>query len=125
MTPPSPGSESAPFTQVVQRAASGLEAQVIIRSVGDNGGRVRATLTGNNGAPLAGETLVFDTTQNTDHQTIHICTVVTDANGYAECDATSEILATILDVGYDVRFAGNSNYLPAEDHQTYFFSGEE
>jgi hypothetical protein len=109
----------------VSRAASGLEAQVIVREVGDNGGRVRATLTGNDGAPLVGETLVFDTTQNTDHNAIHICSVVTDANGYAECDATTEILATILDVGYDVRFGGNADYLPAQDHQTYFYSGEE
>ena len=118
------GSESAAYPQVVERAASTLVAQVIIREVGDNGGRVRATLTGNDGAPLAGETLVFDTTQNTDHNAIHICTVVTDANGFAECEATSEILASILDVGYDVRFAGNANHLPAQDHQTYFYSGD-
>jgi hypothetical protein len=118
------GSESSPFTQVVQKAASDLEAKVVIRNLGDNGGRVRATLTGVDGAPLAGETLVFDTTQNTDHNTIHICVVVTDANGYAECEATSEVLAVMLDVGYDVRFAGNANYLPSEDHQTYFFSAE-
>lgn len=117
-------STSPTYTQQVSRAASGLEAQVIVREVGDNGGRVRATLTGNDGAPLVGETLVFDTTQNTDHNAIHICTVVTDANGYAECDATTEILATILDVGYDVRFGGNADYLPAQDHQTYFYSGD-
>ncbi|HET9423408.1 MAG TPA: Ig-like domain repeat protein [Nocardioides sp.] len=119
------GSESSAFSQVVLRAGSGLEAQVIVREVGDNGGKVRATLTGNDGAPLAGQTLVFDTTQNTDHQTIHICTVVTDANGYAECDGTTEILASILDVGYDVHFAGNADYLPADDHQTYFYSGDD
>ena len=120
------GSESAAFAQVVLKAASGLEAKVIVRNIGDNGGRVQATLTGNDGAPLAGETLTFDTTQSTDGGTIFICTAVTDANGYAQCDATSEVLAVILfNDGYDVRFDGNANYLPAQDHQTYFFSGEE
>lgn len=118
------GSLSAPFTQGVQRAPSGLEAQVIFRNVGDNGGRVRATLTGLNGAPMAGETLTFDSTSATDGTTLFICTAVTDANGFAQCDATSEILAAILfNSGYDVRWAGNANYLPAQDHQTYFFSG--
>ena len=120
------GSESAAFGQIVQKAGSGLEAKVIFRNLGDNGGRVRATLTGNNGAPLAGETLVFDSTSATDGTTLSICTAVTDANGFAQCDATSEVLAVILfNSGYDVRFAGNANYQPAQDHQTYFFSGEE
>ena len=120
------GSESAP---VHPGRAEGRQRsrgrQVIIRNSRRQRRPGPGRLTGNDGAPLAGETLVFDTTQNTDQQTIHICTVVTDANGYAECDATSEILAIILDVGYDVRFAGNSNYLPAKDHQTYFFSEAE
>jgi hypothetical protein len=117
---------SAPYSQVVQKAGSGLQAKVILRQVGDNGGRVRATLTGNDGQPLAGETLTFDSTSATDGTTLFICTAVTDANGFAQCDATSEVLAVILfNSGYDVRFAGNANYQPAEDHQTYFFSGEE
>jgi hypothetical protein len=118
-------STSPELGQVVQRAAPVLAAKVIIRQIGDNGGKVRATLHGVNGAPLAGETIVFDTTQQTDHGVIHICTVTTDANGYAECDATTEILATILDVGYDAHFGGNANYLPADDHQTYFTSGDD
>lgn len=120
------GSTSVAFTQVVERAASGLEAKVVLRNLGDNGGRVRATLTGDDGQPLAGQTLVFDSTQLPDGGTIHICETVTDASGFAECDATSEVLAVLLfNNGYDVRFAGNADYLPAEDHQTYFFSGEE
>jgi hypothetical protein len=119
-------SESAAFGQVVQKAASGLEAKVIYRQLGDNGGKVRATLTGNGGQPLPGETLVFSSENLSGGSPLHICTVVTDANGYAECDATSEVLNVILfNQGYDVRFAGSANYAPAQDHQTYFFSGEE
>jgi hypothetical protein len=109
-------STSTTFTQNVSRAASALDAEVLITQVGDNGGRVRATLTGNDGAPLAGQTLVFTTTQNTDHSVIQICTVVTNAQGFADCDATTLIPAINLDGGYDVDFAGNANYLPAHDH---------
>ncbi|MCW2768225.1 MAG: Ig-like domain repeat protein, partial [Nocardioides sp.] len=109
-------STSVSFTQDVSRAASHLDAEVLITQIGDNGGRVRATLTGNDGAPLAGQTLVFTTTQNTDHGVIQICTVVTNAQGFADCDATTLIPAINLDGGYDVDFAGNANYLPAHDH---------
>lgn len=109
-------STSTTFTQDVGRAASALDAEVLITQVGDNGGRVRATLTGNGGAPLAGQTLVFTTTQGTDHGVIQICTVVTNAQGFADCDATTLIPAINLDEGYDVDFAGNANYLPAHDH---------
>jgi hypothetical protein len=113
-------STSTTFTQNVSRAASTLVAETLVTQVGDNAGRVRATLTGNGGAPLPGQTLVFTTTQNTDHGVIHICTVVTDANGYASCDATTLVGAINLDAGYDVSFAGNTNYVPAQDHGTYF-----
>jgi len=114
-------SGSTPYSQMVAKAPSNLQAKVIIRELGDNGGRVRATLHGVDGAPLAGETLVFDTTQNSpDRSTIHICTVTTDEDGYAECDATALLAAIVLDGGYDVHFAGNANYLPADDHETYF-----
>jgi hypothetical protein len=119
-------SESPALSQVVQRAASGLEAKVILRQLGDNGGKVRATLTGNDGQPLAGETLVFSSANAVGANALHICTVVTDGNGYAECGATSEVLNVILfNTGYDVRFGGNANHLPAQDHQTYFYGGED
>jgi hypothetical protein len=109
-------STSTSFTQDVSRAASHLDAEVLITQIGDNGGRVRATLTGNDGAPLAGQTLVFTTTQNTDHGVIQMCTAVTNAQGFADCDATTLIPAINLDGGYDVDFAGNANYLPATAH---------
>lgn len=115
------GSASPVLTQQVNQAASTLEAQVIYPALGaPNAGLVRATLTGNGGAPLAGEPLRFTTTQPTDGSVIFICDTVTDANGYAECDATSELAAINLNNGYDVTFLGNQNYLGATDRGTQF-----
>lgn len=114
-------SVSPVLNQQVNQAASTLVAQVIYPAVGaPNAGRVRATLTGNGGAPLAGQPLRFTTTQPTDGSVIFICDVVTDANGFAECDATSELTAINLNGGYDVNFNGNQNYLPSTDHSTQF-----
>ncbi|MDT4892308.1 MAG: hypothetical protein QOE97_1343 [Pseudonocardiales bacterium] len=119
------GSTSPVFTQNVNRAPSTVEAATLITyhnpgGFEGNGGVVRATLTGVNGAPLAGQTLVFTTTQSTDHSVIHICDAVTGADGVASCDATALILAIDNDGGYDVNFAGNASYLPSHDHGTQF-----
>lgn len=115
------GSASPVLSQQVNQAASTLEAEVIYPAVGaPNAGLVRATLRGNGGAPLAGEPLRFTTTQPTDGSVIFICDAVTDANGYAECDATSELAAINLNNGYDVTFPGNQNYLPSTDRGTQF-----
>ncbi|WP_110206695.1 Ig-like domain repeat protein [Nocardioides daejeonensis] len=116
-------SASASYAQVVERAASHLDAEIFIKQLGDNGGRVRATLTGANGEPLAGRTLTFTTTQSTDHSTIQICDAVTNAQGYAWCDATTLVPAIILDGGYDVRYAGSDDHLPSSDRGTYFVGG--
>jgi hypothetical protein len=117
------GSTSPAYTLDVARAPSTLVAATLItggsQGIEGNGGRVRATLTGLDGVPLAGQELVFTTTQPTDHSTIHICTVVTDANGFASCDSTTLITAIIIDSGYDVNFAGNAEYLPSHDHGVY------
>jgi hypothetical protein len=118
-------STSPVYTENVSRAPSKVEAAILITyhdpgGFQGNGGRVRATLTGVNGAPLAGQTLVFTTTQSTDHSVIHICDAVTGADGVASCDATALILAIDNDGGYDVNFAGNASYLPSHDHGTQF-----
>jgi len=120
------GSASPELLQQVDRAASTLHAEVIYPQVGppDNAGLVRATLRGNGGAPLAGETLVFTTTQPTDGSVIFICSTTTDAAGFASCDATSELAAINLNGGYDVTFAGNQDYLGATDHGTHFNATE-
>ena len=117
------GSASQSYAQVVERAATNLDAEVFISQLGDNGGRVRATLTGAEGEPLAGRTLTFTTTQSTDNSTIQICTAVTNAQGYAWCDATTLVPAIILDGGYDVRYAGSDDHLPSSDRGTYFVGG--
>jgi len=109
-------STSAVLTQNVDRAASHLEAEVMYTETGGNAGMVRATLTGNDGAPLVGETLRFTTTQPTDGSVIFICDAVTNAQGFAGCDATSEYAAINLNGGYDADFAGNDDYLAVRDH---------
>ncbi len=116
-------SSSAAYNQVVERAATHLDAEIFIAQLGDNGGRVRATLTGANGEPLAGRTLTFSTTQSTDNSTIQICDAVTNAQGFASCDATTLVPAIILDGGYDVRYAGSADHLPSSDRGTYFQHG--
>jgi uncharacterized protein (DUF2141 family) len=116
-------STSPSYLLNVDRAPSTLVAATLItggsQGIEGNGGRVRATLTGVGGAPLAGQTLVFTTTQPTDHSVIHICTVVTDADGFASCDSTTLIPAIINDGGYDVDFAGTPNYAPSTSHGVY------
>jgi hypothetical protein len=113
------GSASAAYAQVVERAESTLVAQDVIEVVGDHGGTVRATLTGNGGAPLAGATIVFTTTQTVGTAHHVICTGSTDADGVAQCENTNLMPAVIANGGFDVVFAGNGDYLPAEDHAQY------
>jgi hypothetical protein len=113
------GSTSAAYTQVVERAASTLVANDVIEVIGDNGGTVRATLTGNAGAPIAGQTVVFTTTQNVGTAHHIICTGITDADGLAQCHNTNLMPAVITNGGFDVFFAGSGNYLPAQDHAQY------
>jgi hypothetical protein len=118
------GSTSVTVAEVVQRAASHLVARSFITDSPSFPpgfqiyGDVQATLTGNGGAPLGGESIVFSTTQvNTDGQTIHICTAVTDSHGVATCDATTLFPASTLDGGFDVTFNGSASYAPATVHQ--------
>jgi hypothetical protein len=123
-TPRYAGSTSVAVHETVQRAPSTLVARSFITQspAFPDGfqiyGRVQATLTGNGGAPLPGETLVFTTTQtNTDGSVIHICTRTTDSHGSAECDATTLFPASTLDGGYDVTFNGDADYAPTTVHQ--------
>lgn len=114
------GSASAVFTQHVQRAAATLEAG----EPDDSLAVVTARLTGLGGEPLAGETVSFYSAP-TDDDGKHLCDAVTDADGVASCDQTVINLVLIdgplsFDGGYDAQFAGNVNYLPAEDHAAQF-----
>jgi hypothetical protein len=112
-------SSSPVFGQQVGRASATLEA-----GVPDDNGVVSARLTGNGGAPLVGETISFSSAP-TDHQGTHLCDAVTDVHGVASCDETVINLVLLggplsLDGGYDAKFAGNEEYLPAQDHAAQF-----
>jgi hypothetical protein len=112
-------STSATFTQNVNRAAA-----TIVAGVPDDDAVVSARLTGVGGAPLAGETVSFYSAPE-DNQSTHLCDAVTDADGVASCDETVINLVLLggplsLDGGYDARFAGNADYLPAEDSGAQF-----
>lgn len=113
------GSTSAAYTQVVERAVSTLSVSNVIVVIGDNGGTVRARLTGNDGLPLAGQTVSFSTSQNVGTAVNPICSGVTDADGRVSCHNTNLMPAVIVNGGFDGYFAGNGNYLPAGDHAVY------
>ncbi|WP_435747079.1 Ig-like domain-containing protein [Nocardioides sp. SYSU DS0663] len=106
-------STSTAFRQEVDRAVSDLQAAPLAEQVGD-GLRVRATLTGNDGHPLAGQDVVFTTTRLTGQDVVPVCDAVTDADGLASCTATKALVPILVDRGYDASFAGNGNYLPAQ-----------
>jgi hypothetical protein len=115
------GSTSSAYGVHVDRAASVLVADTVLSQVGDNAGEVSATLTGNGGAPLAGQVLRFTVVQITDHSTIQVCDAVTGTDGTARCDATTEVAAMLLQSAgrYEVDFAGNADHLPAHDQGTW------
>lgn len=118
------GSSSTSVTVTVNRAPSTLVARSFITMSQSDPlggpqihGSVAATLTGNGGAPLPGETLVFTTTEKHSSGNLHnICTTVTDSNGYAQCGATDLFLDADLNGGWDVTFNGDANYAPATVH---------
>lgn len=112
---------SASYLQRVEPAASGLEADVAYITIGDNIGRVRATLTGLGGAPVAGERLVFTATHPVSGFVIEICEAPpTAADGSTSCVADTMLPAFTIDTdGYDVRFEGNDSYLPATARATW------
>jgi YVTN family beta-propeller protein len=73
---------------------------------------LNATLT-SNGTPLAGQTIDFTATGGTP-----LCQAVTNASGYATCNAIPPILATVsvLLGGYNATFAGTVYYKPSSAH---------
>ncbi len=110
------GSTSAAYTQVVERAASTLIVDNVIEEFGEHGGRFRAGLTGNDGAPIAGETVTFTTTQPLNGNVHQICSGVTDNDGRVVCENSQAMLQVFVDDSYDGYFAGNNDYLPDTDH---------
>lgn len=107
-------STSPVLVQVVDRAQATLVAHDVADMPQDNWSRAEATLTGLGGEPLAGQVVVFSTSPFLEGQ----CIAVTDAEGYAMCDAPLRIGALVLQ-GFDVAFAGNENYAPAFAHAVW------
>jgi hypothetical protein len=102
-------STSAPVSQVVNRAVTSISADPAVVKFSPLGlplGTLRATLT-SGGQPLAGESLKFTIGNLT------ACTVTTDSNGVAVCNALPYILNLVLNLGYHVSFAGDANYAPS------------
>jgi hypothetical protein len=60
------------------------------------------------GAPIAGEPIVFTA------GTTHLCTAITNSNGYAGCTLTLVgNLAGILNLGFNATYLGDANHLPS------------
>ncbi|QSR25436.1 hypothetical protein CFH99_07330 [Nocardioides aromaticivorans] len=104
--------------QVVERAQPTLVAHDVADPLVDNYSRVEATLTGLDGAPLAGQELVFTTGPVLNGGVTAVCSAVTNADGYAKCDVPLRWGALILQ-GFEVRFAGNDSYAPAFAQTVY------
>jgi hypothetical protein len=69
--------------------------------------RLSATLTDESGAPIAGQPVRFVIGGRT------VCTGVTDANGLATCTAAGPLLRSLLHLGYQAVYDGDSSYAPS------------
>lgn len=118
-------STSANYVHRVERAASTVDAATLVTNQGGNTditiGVVKATVTGLDGAPLAGEPVIFTTTRASDHAVLPMCQAVTDQHGVATCvTPIQDTVMVALGQGYDATFPGNADYLPDTDHGTQF-----
>jgi hypothetical protein len=85
----------------VLRAVPGLQPSV---------GPLTARLT-SHGVPVAGRAVAMVV------GTQPVCSAVTNGDGVATCDAgIAGLLATILQLGFDARFAGDTVYAPSNAH---------
>jgi hypothetical protein len=121
----SAASTSVTVDETIQRAPSTLAARWVINAPlttpqnAPVAGQVQATLTGNNGAPLGGQTLIVTAQRLSDETVGTICTVVTDAQGTASYNSSTIFQVFALDHGYDVSFAGSTDYLPVTIHKQF------
>ena len=104
------GSTSNTVTVSVSRAASNIKADAAIIKLTPPQygayGQLHVVLSSVNG-PLAGQPVVFTIGGKT------YCTITTDANGIATCNASNYTVQLLLAGGYVASFAGNANYLPS------------
>ncbi|MCW2780422.1 MAG: hypothetical protein JWR35_871 [Marmoricola sp.] len=100
------GSTSAALAVSVAKRATTISADAAVVKLLPLGlplGQLRITLSSGLG-PVAGVPVVFTIGGAT------ICTSTTDASGVATCNAVSQLLTLVLNLGYRANFAGNANY---------------
>ncbi len=95
---------SAVHYTVARAATSLIASPVLISGISARLTRVAS------GAPLAGQTLLFTAGAST------LCAAVTDTTGTARCTSLTALLSALLNLGYNVTFAGTNNYLGASAH---------
>lgn len=79
-----------------------------------------ATLThARTGAPVAGRRIVFSAGGSP------VCSATTDAAGVARCSGLRPLLRTVLGLGYDARFAGESRFAEASAHGALIGLGQQ
>ena len=112
-------STSGVFDETVQQLGTSLVGHSLITTPTDYPpgvqvtGNVTATLTDANGAPLAGQTLVFTSHEPDTGKNFYMCTSVTDANGLATCGATNLTGEVLLNNNFIVTYAGTNDYAPS------------
>ena len=102
-------STSAALSQSVAKAPTSIIAEAAVLKLSPLGlplGTLRATLVSPYG-PGAGQPLAFTI------GAVSACTVTTDENGHAVCNALKYVLNLTLALGYRVTFAGDANHLPS------------
>jgi hypothetical protein len=123
-------STSADYTLTVQRAASSIHAERLTSFTGGEAnvriGVVKAVLTGLDGEPLQGETIVFTTHEpGPDGAVLPVCQAVTNERGAASCEsALPHTVLVLLGQGYEATFEGNVDYQPSTDHGNEFATDE-
>ncbi|WP_187271939.1 Ig-like domain-containing protein [Aeromicrobium terrae] len=123
-------STSADYTLTVQRAASSIHAERLTSFTGGEAnvriGVVKAVLTGLDGEPLQGETIVFTTHEpGPNGAVLPVCQAVTNERGAASCQsALPHTVLVLLGQGYEATFEGNADYQPSTDHGNEFATDE-
>jgi hypothetical protein len=81
---------------------------------------LRATLTRyDNGAPIAGRTIVFAFPGDDPL----VCQAVTNADGVASCGGHEAVVNSVLQLGYQAKFAGDADYLATSDNGPLIVAG--
>ncbi|GAA4811249.1 beta strand repeat-containing protein [Nocardioides caeni] len=106
------GASTSPvLVQVVDRMASRMTDQRVIRTNLELVQTMHVKLTAVDGTALAGQSIVFSSTAPVNGYRV-VCTGVTGANGVAECRIPSGMTADVRNHGFTATFGGNASHLP-------------